>query len=151
ISARVSLDGCPLTGVYAVLQQDTVGVGGELRASVAATGTRDKRAYTGAFAFSNASFGSFSAPFMDGDLDYANRRLNGEVHLWRSGQQVLNVTAHLPLELALVSVAQRQLPDTLSVQARADSVDLGVLAAVTTTVQQVEGVFTAALGLGGTG
>jgi len=72
------------------------------------------------------------------------------VHLWRSGQQVLNVTAHLPLDLALVPVAQRQLPETLSVQARADSVDLGVLAAVTTTVRQVAGVFSADLGIGGT-
>jgi translocation and assembly module TamB len=87
---------------------------------------------------------------MDGIVDYRNKRLNGEVHLWRSGQQILNVTAHLPLDLALVPVAQRQLPDTLSVQARADSVDLGVLAAVTTTVRQVEGVFNADLGIGGT-
>jgi translocation and assembly module TamB len=87
---------------------------------------------------------------MDGNLNYTSRRLNGEVHLWRSGQQVLNVTAHLPLDLALVPVADRQLPDTLSVQARADSVDLGVLAAVTKTLQQVEGVFSADLGIGGT-
>jgi len=133
-----------------LLQKDTLGVAGALTASVAATGTRANPAYSGSFAFSNASFGSFRAPFMDGNIDYRNRRLNGEVHLWRSGQQVLNVTAHLPLDLALVPVAQRQLPDTLSVQARADSVDLGVLAAVTTTVRQVEGVFTADLGIGGT-
>src|SRR3989449_46205 len=93
---------------------------------------------------------AFGAPFMDGIIDYRGRRLNGEVHLWRSGQQVLNVTAHLPLDLALVPVAQRQLPDTLSVQARADSVDLGVLAAVTTTLQDVEGIFNADLGIGGT-
>src|SRR3989442_309588 len=87
---------------------------------------------------------------MDGVIDYRNRRLNGEVHLWRSGQQVLNVPAHLPLDLAHLPVAQRQLPDTLSVQARADSVDLGVLAAVTTTLQDVEGIFNADLGIGGT-
>src|SRR5260370_15481 len=49
-----------------------------------------------------------------------------------------------------VPVARRRLPDTLSVQARADSVDLGVLTAVTTTVQEVEGVFSADLGIGGT-
>ena len=150
INAYVSLDSFPLTGVYALMQQDTLGVSGAVTAAVAASGTRANPAYTGSFAFSNASFGSFRAPFMDGIIDYRGRRLNGEVHLWRSGQQILNVTAHLPLDLALVPVAQRQLPDTLSVQARADSVDLGVLAAVTTTVQQVEGVFTADLGIGGT-
>jgi autotransporter translocation and assembly factor TamB len=127
-----------------------LGVRGAVTAAVSARGTRANPRYAGSFAFSNASFGSFAAPFMDGIVDYRNRRLNGEVHLWRAGQQVLNVTAHLPLDLALVPVAQRQLPDTLSVQARADSVDLGVLAAVTTTVRQVEGVFTADVGIGGT-
>src|SRR6266487_3233732 len=150
INARLSLDSFPLTGVYALMESDTLGVAGAVTATVAATGTRANPMFAGSFAFSNAAFGSFRAPFMDGIIDYSGRRLNGEVHLWRSGQQVLNVAAHLPLDLALVPVAQRQLPDTLSVQARADSVDLGVLAAVTTTVRDVEGVFTADLGIGGT-
>jgi translocation and assembly module TamB len=150
INARVTLDSFPLTGVYALLQSDTLGVAGAITATVSATGTRANPTYSGSFAFSNAAFGSFRAPFMDGILDYRNRRLNGEVHLWRAGQQVLNVTAHLPLDLALAPVAQRQLGDTLSVQAQADSVDMGVLAAVTTTVRQVGGVFSADLGIGGT-
>src|SRR6267378_3322543 len=150
INAHVSLDSFPLTGIYALMQDDTLGVSGAVTATVLATGTRANPMYSGSFAFSNAAFGSFRAPFMDGILDYRGRRLNGEVHLWRSGQQVLNVTGHLPLDLALVPVAQRQLPETLSVQARADSVDLGVLTAVTTTVRDVEGVFSADLGIGGT-
>jgi len=150
INAHVSLDSFPLTGIYALMQKDTVGVSGAITAAIAASGTRANPAYTGSFAFSNAAFGSFRAPFMDGIIDYRGRRLDGEVHLWRSGQQILNVTAHLPLDLALVPVAQRQLPDTISVQARADSVDLGVLAAVTTSVRQVEGVFSADVGIGGT-
>ncbi|OLD86809.1 MAG: hypothetical protein AUG85_09330 [Gemmatimonadetes bacterium 13_1_20CM_4_66_11] len=150
INARVSLESFPLTGIYALTERDTLGVAGVVTATMSATGTRANPLYSGSFAFSDAAFGSFRAPFMDGIIDYRNRRLNGEVHLWRSGQQILNVTAHLPLDLALVPVAQRQLPDTLSVQARADSVDLGVLAAVTTTVRQVAGVFSADLGIGGT-
>jgi autotransporter translocation and assembly factor TamB len=150
INAHVSVDSFPLTGIYALMQKDTVGVSGAITAAIAASGTRANPAYTGSFAFSNAAFGSFRAPFMDGIIDYRGRRLDGEVHLWRSGQQILNVTAHLPLDLALVPIAQRQLPDTISVQARADSVDLGVLAAVTTSVRQVEGVFSADVGIGGT-
>lgn len=150
ISAHVAVDSFPLTAVYALLEQDTLGVGGAVTASVTATGTRAVPQYLGSFAFSSASFGSFRAPFMDGNIDYRSRRLNGELRLWRAGQQVLNVSAQLPLDLALVPVADRQLPDTLSVQARADSVDLGVLTAVTTTVRDVTGVFSADLGIGGT-
>jgi translocation and assembly module TamB len=150
INARFSLDSFPLTGVYALLEQDTLGVAGTVTATVAAAGTRASPTYTGSFAFSNAAFGSFRAPFMDGNVDYRGKRLNGEMHLWRAGQQILNVTAYLPLDLALVPVERRQLQDTLSVQARADSVDLGVLAAVTTTLRDVKGIFNADLGIGGT-
>jgi translocation and assembly module TamB len=150
IDARVSLDSFPLTGIYALMQHDTLGVAGTVTATVAATGTRRNPSYAGSFAFAEAAFGSFRAPYMDGTIDYRNKSLLGQVHLWRGGQQILDVTARLPLDLALAPVANRQLPDTLSVQARADSVDLGVLAAVTTTVQDVAGVFTADLGIGGT-
>ncbi|MGH7607717.1 MAG: translocation/assembly module TamB domain-containing protein, partial [Gemmatimonadales bacterium] len=150
IDARVTLERFPLPGAYTLLQRDTVGVGGSVTASVALGGTRAAPVYTGSFAFSEASFGSFRAPFMDGTIAYRDRRLDGDVHLWRAGQRILDVTARLPLDLSLTDVARRQLPDTLSVQARADSVDLGVLAAVTALVQDVEGVFTADLGIGGT-
>jgi translocation and assembly module TamB len=150
INARVAMDSFPLAAISALLQKDTTGVTGAMTGAFNARGTRANPQYVGTFAFANASFGSFATPFMDGIVEYRNRRLNGEVHLWRAGQQILNVTAHLPLDLALVPVARRQLPDTLSVQARADSVDLGVLAAVTTTVRKVQGVFNADLGIGGT-
>src|SRR2546425_12359076 len=72
------------------------------------------------------------------------------MHVWRSGQQVLTVAAHLPLDLALAPVAQRQLPDTLSVRATADSVDLSLLEALTPLLKEVAGVFTADVGIAGT-
>ena len=148
--ARVYLETFPLAGVYALLQRDTLGVGGAVTATVALGGTRANPTYNGSFAISDGAFGAFRAPFMDGTVAYQNRRLDGEVHLWRSGQQILNVTARLPLDLALTDVKQRQLPDTLSIQARADSVDLTVLEAVTPLLRQVQGVFDADLGVGGT-
>ena len=148
--ARVYLEAFPLVGVYALLQRDTVGVAGAVTATARLGGTRANPVYAGSFAVANASFGAFRAPFMDGTVEYRDRRLGGELHLWRAGQQVLNVTAHLPLDLALTEVAERQLPDTLSVQARADSVDLTVLEAVTPLLREVRGAFTADLGVGGT-
>ena len=150
IRALVTLDSFPLAGIYALLQEDTAGVAGVATGLLSARGSRANPVYTATFALAHPSFGSFAAPFMDGSIDYRGRRLNGDVHLWREGEKILNVTAHLPLDLALVPVKQRQLPDTLSVQARADSVDLGVLAAVTTTVRKVQGIFNADLGIGGT-
>ena len=148
--AHLQLEGFPLVGLYALLQRDTAGVGGTVTATAGLSGTRASPVSSGSFSLSNGAFGEFHAPFVDGTYDYHDRRLRGAVHLWRSGQQILDVQAYLPLDLALEPVARRQLPDTLSVGARADSVDLSVLEALTPSLQRVAGVFSADLGIAGT-
>ncbi len=149
-NANLHLEGFPLAGVYALLQRDTLGVGGALTATFGLIGTRADPEYRGSFALSDGSFGQFRAPFVDGTVQYADQRLDAGLNLWRSGQQILSLTAHLPLDLSLQTVAERQLPDTLSVEARADSVDLSVLEAVTPLLRQVRGDFSADLGIRGT-
>src|SRR5207248_2165144 len=124
--AHLQLEGFPLVGVYALLERDTAGVGGTVTVTAGLSGTRASPVSSGSFSLSNGALGEFRAPFVDGTYDYHDRRLLGAVHLWRSGQQILGVQAYLPLDLALVPVPRRQLPDTLSVGATADSVDLSV-------------------------
>jgi len=148
--AHIQLEGFPLVGVYALLERDTAGVGGTLTVTAGLSGTRASPVSSGSFSLSNGAFGEFRAPFVDGTYDYHDRRLGGAIHLWRSGQQILGVQAYLPLDLALEPVPRRQLPDTLSVDARADSVDLSVLEALTPALQRVTGVFSADLGIAGT-
>jgi autotransporter translocation and assembly factor TamB len=148
--AHLQIVGFPLAGVYELLERDTAGVGGRLAATVGLSGTRARPEYHGSLALSDGSIGEFRTPYVDGTFEYADQRLEAALHLWRSGQQILNVTAHLPIDLALVPVAQRELPDTLSIRARADSVDLSVLEALTPLVRDVQGGVSADLGIGGT-
>jgi len=148
--AHLQLEAFPLVGLYALLQQDTAGVGGTVTATAGLSGTRASPISSGSFSLSNGVFGEFRAPFVDGTFDYHDRRLRGALHLWRSGQQILDVQAYLPLDLALESVPRRQLPDTLSVGARADSVDLSFLEALTPALERVTGVFSTDLGIAGT-
>ncbi len=149
--AHLQLEGFPLAGVYALLQQDTGGVGGTLTATAGLSGTRAQPVFGGSFALSNGSLGEFRMPFLDGTFEYGDRRLDAALHLWRSGQQILNVTVRLPLDLSLAAVEERrQFADTLSVRAQADSVDLSLLEALTPLVRQVEGVFSADVGIAGT-
>ena len=148
--AHLQLEGFPLVGLYALLERDTTGVGGTVTATAGLSGTRASPVSSGSFSLSNGAFGEFRAPFVDGTFDYHDRRLHGALHLWRSGQQILDVQAYLPLDLALEPVPRRQLPDSLSVGARADSVDLSVLEALTPSLQRVTGVFSADLGIAGT-
>jgi translocation and assembly module TamB len=149
-NASVQLEGFPVAGLYALRQRDTLGVGGSLTATLNVSGPRAAPVYQGSFSLSNGSFGQFRTPFVDGTVNYAGRRLNGSLNLWRAGQPILSVSAHLPLDLALQEVPRRQLSDTLSVRARADSVDLSLLEALTPLVRQVRGALTADLGIRGT-
>ncbi len=148
--AHLQLESFPLAGVYALLERDTAGVGGAITATAALSGTRADPVSTGTFSLTNGSLGEFRAPFVDGAFEYRARRLDAGLNLWRSGQQILTVQAHLPLDLSLVPVERRQLPDTLSVRATADSVDLSVLEALTPALRQVQGVFSTDLGIAGT-
>lgn len=149
-NAHLQLEAFPLAGLYALLERDTTGVGGTVTLTAGLTGTRASPVSSGSFSLTNGSIGEFRTPFVDGTFDYHDRRLNSALHLWRSGQQILDVRAYLPLDLALQPVPRRQLSDTLSVQATADSVDLSVLEALTPAVQQVTGVFSTDLGIAGT-
>jgi hypothetical protein len=149
-NAHLQLEAFPLAGLYALAQRDTAGVAGTVTATVGLSGTRRSPVASGAFSLTNGLLGAFRPPFVDGSFDYQERRLRAGVHLWRSGQQILTVEAVLPLDLALVPVAERRLPDTLAVRATADSVDLAVLEALTPAVQRVAGVFSADLGIAGT-
>ncbi len=148
--AHLQVEGFPLVGLYALLERDTAGVAGTVSATAALAGTRKSPVSSGAFSLSNGSFGTFRAPFVDGSFEYRDQRLLTALHLWRSGQQIFDVRASLPLDLALVSVEHRQLSDTLAVRATADSVDLSLLEALTPAVQRVAGVFSADLGVAGT-
>lgn len=150
VLAGATIEGFPLAGLYSLLELDTVGVAGTLSAALDLTGTRAAPVYAGNFALKDGALGTFRAPAVDGTLEYRDRRLNSALHLYRGDQQVLSVAASLPLDLALVPVARRRLPDSLSVRATADRVDLAVLEAFTPLVRDVRGTFTADLGIGGT-
>lgn len=148
--ARLQVQAFPLAGIYTLLEGDTTGVGGTVTATVGLAGTRTDPVYVGTFALSNGSLHEFRVPFVDGTLAYRERRLDGALHFRRGGQQILTVTASLPLDLSLVAVAERALPDTLSVAARADSADLSILEVLTPLAQEVRGVFSADVGVAGT-
>jgi autotransporter translocation and assembly factor TamB len=143
VNVSVQIDAFPLAGVYALFARDTAGVSGTVNLTVGIAGTRRDPVYVGSIAMNNASFRGFRTPFLDGTLGYRDRRLDAALHLRRSDEPILTVTAHLPLDLSLLPVAERQLPDTLSLRALADSVDLSVLEALTPLVRDVSGVFSA--------
>jgi translocation and assembly module TamB len=125
--------------VYGLLQRDTAGVGGELGLSLDIGGTRREPTFRGTVRLGEGRFGDFRAPFVLGVLNYAGRRLDANLNLWRTGENILEVEAHLPLDLGFSGVKQRRVDGPLRVRADADSVDLGILEALTPAFRRVQG------------
>ena len=113
-------------------------------------GTAERPTLRGTMTLDGGKFGDFNAPFLQGVVDYADRRLETDLLLWRSGKNVLDVGATLPLDLALRGAKQRQVDGPLSVHARGDSVDLGILEALTPAIRQVTGEFSTDVNVTGT-
>ncbi|HJQ65272.1 MAG TPA: translocation/assembly module TamB domain-containing protein, partial [Gemmatimonadales bacterium] len=145
---QLHIDGLPLAGVYALLQRDTTGAGGTVQADVRLSGTRRDPVYNGQFAVVPTD--SSEGVALDGKVAYLARRLDGDARLRISGRQVLALTAHLPINLALQRVARRQESDTIAIGAIARDVDLSALEVLTSTLRDVQGHLTADVGIRGT-
>ena len=139
-----------LHDAYGLLQRDTTGVAGEIGLDAHVGGTAEMPTLRGTGTLAGARFGDFQAPFIQGVVNYANRRLDTDLLLWRSGENVLDIEASLPLDLALRGAEKRQVDGPLSVHARGDSVDLGIIEAFSPAVRAVSGVFSADVNVSGT-
>lgn len=149
-SMQVRVVGLDLHDAYGLLQRDTLGVSGELSLDMRVGGTAEMPTLRGRATLDGGRFGDFQAPFLQAVVDYADRRLETNVLLWRTGKNVLDVGATLPLDLALRGAKQRQVDGPLTVHARGDSVDLAILEALTPGVRQVNGVLSTNVSVSGT-
>ncbi len=134
----------------AALLQDSTAVGGQLGVALELGGTAASPVIGGNAFFGDGTIGDFHGPLAQALIDYRDRRLSANVFLWRTGNQVLEVEASLPLDLAFRDVAKRQIDGPLSIRARADSADLALVEAVLPSVRDVEGQVVAEAEIRGT-
>ena len=106
--------GLDLHDLYGLLQRDTLGVGGEMELELQMGGTAAAPTFRGLARMADGRFGDFQSPFVQGALNYEDRRLDANLDLWRTGENLLQVEAHLPLDLALTGVEKRQIDGPLS-------------------------------------
>jgi hypothetical protein len=149
-SLAVRMMGVDIHDVYGLLQQDTTGVAGEVGLDLHVGGTAEAPVFRGTTSLSSARFGEFLAPFLEGVVDYADRKLEANLLLWRTGENVLQVETRLPLNLGLRGVKQRRVEGPISVHARGDSVDLGIIEALTPAINRVRGTLSADVNVAGT-
>ncbi|HXV87077.1 MAG TPA: translocation/assembly module TamB domain-containing protein, partial [Gemmatimonadales bacterium] len=145
---RVSIAGLSLADLTALAQLDDP-AGGEVSGTVEIGGLAADPEIRGTLALTNGVFGEFRTPYVSGTVNYRGRLLGGELELWRAGQQILEVTLSLPVDLGFKSVADRRLPGPLTVRGVADGVDLAFLEAMMPLVRQTSGRLFADLGIAG--
>jgi translocation and assembly module TamB len=149
-SLLVRVLGLDMQDAYGLLQRDTSGIGGAVGLDMRVGGTAEMPTLRGAATLEGGRFGDFQAPFLQGVVDYADRRLETDLLLWRTGENVLDVGATLPLDLAIRGAKKRQVDGPLSVHARGDSVDLAIVEALTPGVREVRGALSTNVNVSGT-
>jgi translocation and assembly module TamB len=142
--------GLDLHDINGVLQRDTSGLAGLVDLDLHLGGTAEAPTFRGTTTLNSGRFGDFEAPFIQGVVDYAARKLEANLLLWRTGENVLQVETRLPLDLAFRGAKQRQVEGPLSVHARGDSVDLGLLEAVSPGITGVRGILSVDVNVAGT-
>jgi len=81
--------------------------------------------------------------------EYATKRMESRVELFRQGKSVMSANASIPVDLQLASVPTRMLSDSLRGKIRSDSVELAFLETVLPAVVKASGTFAANVDIGG--
>jgi len=142
--------GLSMRDLSALAQFDTAGIGGWLGFRVHMGGTRSAPTMEGTIGMEDARLGDTRGPMAQGVFTYADQRLDGGLLLYRTGSPVMQMRYSLPLDLALQGVKERTVPGPLSIQATADSVDLGVIEPLSRAVRHVTGLLNADVKVEGT-
>jgi autotransporter translocation and assembly factor TamB len=149
-SLEASVLGLDLRDVYALLQRDTSSIAGTLQLDVTVGGTAAEPTLWGTGSVADLLVGDLGSPFAQGFFNYRDRRLDANLLLWKTGKQVLHLSAALPVDLALATVSRRQLPGPLQIRAVADSTELSVLEAFSRNLRRVRGRLDADVEIAGT-
>ncbi|HRP08804.1 MAG TPA: translocation/assembly module TamB domain-containing protein, partial [Gemmatimonadales bacterium] len=147
---EISVVGLQLADLYALLGRDTAAVGGLAQLDMRLGGTRNSPTLRGNLIVTGPRFRDASPPLLRGSYDYRDRILQGNLAFWRLGEPVLEIDARLPFDLALAAREQRRLPGPIEIRAFADSADLSILEAFTTSMQETTGAMSLDLGITGT-
>ncbi|HXY31936.1 MAG TPA: translocation/assembly module TamB domain-containing protein [Gemmatimonadaceae bacterium] len=148
MSLSIVLNSFPLedAGVFVKTAQD---IGGTADAEIQVTGVRRRPIIAGTATLKDLTYGTLNLPETRLQTEYRRRRLRLSGELLREGTPALTLKAVVPVDLAFQPVAQRFLSDTLSGRIQADSVSLGLLEVLTTSVSRVTGTLSTDIRVGG--
>ncbi|MDQ6886458.1 MAG: translocation/assembly module TamB [Gemmatimonadota bacterium] len=148
LAATVKLDSLPLADI-GMLAQLREPLAGDMHFDLELTGTRARPVMKLSAAAHGSRYGTIGFPDFSAGGSYADQRLKTNFQLYQHERPVLTFAGSLPLDLALGSVSQRLLPDSLSGELRADSLDLALVEAISPALTRVTGRASTIVDIGG--
>ena len=149
VNASFRMYQVPLEDLGALVQTRTP-LGGLLSLDLRVAGMRTNPTMQLSATADTVRVGEVRVPRLDARATYASRRLTGDLRLVRDDQPAINVTANLPVDLAIGEVERRLIDDSLRVRVQADSLNLALLEAMLPRVTRATGRMEAQLDVGGT-
>ena len=144
------VEALPIADVWALVGLNPDNISGQMSGFVRQTGTARDPVIEASIGVVDGRFGDFAAPQLSGELGYRDRRVTGDLNLYRRGARILQIEVDVPYDLGVGSIERRRVPGPLSITARADSVDLSLFDAINPAVRDVLGTFDADVGITGT-
>ncbi|MGH7717566.1 MAG: translocation/assembly module TamB domain-containing protein, partial [Gemmatimonadaceae bacterium] len=149
VALAVTVDSLPLADIGAIAQTRRP-LDGRVSFDLSIQGTRADPTMTLAAQVADARYGGARLPFFTASGRYNDRRLDSEIQIYRENEPALQITATLPVDLALVRVERRLADDSLAGRVRADSVDLALIETLTNELRGVRGAMSTDIAIGGT-
>ena len=147
---RLAVDGLHVDRVFHVAQREDIEAGGHLDLDVAVAGPSESPRISGTFRIDGPTYGAMQLTRLDGALDYANRVVDFRLTGWDGLRDAIDANGTIPLDLSLAAVEDRVPDRPMDVQIAADSLDAAIALSYLTSLEQVVGIVTGDVHVGGT-
>ena len=133
-----------------VAQIDDLEIGGHVELDVTVSGPSESPRISGTFRIDGPRFGAMELTRLDGSLDYADQSVRFRIAGWDGGRDAIDAVGTLPLDLSLAAVGDRVLSRPMDVRISADSLDAAIALSYLTSFEEVLGVVSGDVHIGGT-
>jgi translocation and assembly module TamB len=147
---RVTVRGLHVDRFVHVAQLSGVDVGGHVDLDLAVSGPAESPTIDGEFRVDGPRFRAMELTRIDGSLDYADQRAVFSLLGWDGGRDAIDASGEFPVDLSLAAVENRVLDRPMELRISADSLDAAIALSYLSDLQQVVGVVSGDVAIGGT-
>lgn len=144
------VEGLHAEEVVDLAQIGDLDVSGHIDVDVTVLGPSEAPVITALFRIEGPRYASMELAAVDGSLDYADRSASFRLSGHDGDRDVIEVSGTFPIDLSLTAVADRVLSQPMAIEIAADSLDAALALGYLTSLEDVLGVVSGDVHIGGT-